>query len=105
MKLIDKNTLVTEIERLKANALQKKCKCKRSGLERIMHQIGAYNKILSFLNILEVKEVDLEKEIQDHINECLDIKFPTTNIELIKKDVAYTARKFFELGFKAQKGE
>lgn len=54
---------------------------------------------------LEVKEVDLEKEIQDHIRECLDIKFPTTNIELIKKDVAYTAKKFFELGLKARKGE
>lgn len=53
----------------------------------------------------EVKEVDLEKEIQDHIKECLDIKFPTTNLELIKKDVTYTAKKFFELGLKAQKGE
>ena len=53
---------------------------------------------------LEVKDVDLEKEIQDHIKECLDIKFPTTDIELIKKDVAYTARKFFELGVnKSQK--
>lgn len=43
-------------------------------------------------------EVDLEKEIQEHIKECLDVKFPTTDIELIMKDVAYTARKFYELG-------
>ena len=28
--------------------------------------------------------------------------FPTTNIELIKKDVVYTAKKFFELGLKAK---
>ena len=61
--------------------------------------------ILDIINTLEVKEVDLEKEIQDHIKECLDIKFPTTDSELIKKDVAYTAKKFFELGLKAQKGE
>lgn len=61
--------------------------------------------ILSYLNTLEVKEVDLEKELQDHIRECLDIKFPTTDIELIKKDVEYTARKFFELGLKTRKGE
>lgn len=55
---INKDILITEIERLKANILQKKCKCKRSGLERIMHQIGAYNKILSFLDTLEAKDVD-----------------------------------------------
>ena len=60
MKLIDKDVLVAEIEKLKADALQKKSQCKRSGLERIMHQIGAYNKIISFLDTLEVKEVDLE---------------------------------------------
>ena len=67
MKLIDKNTLVTEIERLKANALQKKCKCKRSGLERIMHQIGAYNKILSFLDTLEVIEAGISIPNIDNI--------------------------------------
>jgi hypothetical protein len=50
-----------------------------------------------------VKEVDLKKEIQNHIKECLDVKFPTTDIELIKKDVAYTARKFFELGMQQSK--
>jgi hypothetical protein len=29
------------------------------------------------------KEVDLEQEIQQHINNCLDIKFPTTDIKMI----------------------
>jgi hypothetical protein len=48
---------------------------------------------------------DLEEEIERHIKECLDIKFPTTNIKMIAKDVEYTARKFFELGLKVQKGE
>ena len=48
--------------------------------------------------ILEQPEVDLEKEILEYIKECLDVKFPTTDIELIKKDVAYTARHFYELG-------
>ena len=60
--LIDKDALVAEIERMKADALQKKEQCKRSGLERIMHQIGAYNKILSLINTLDVKDLDLEKE-------------------------------------------
>ena len=55
------------------------------------------------VNKQEQPEVDLEKEIQEHIKECLDVKFPTTDIELIKKDVAYTARKFYELGINARK--
>ena len=66
MKLIDKDALVEEIQRLKEDGLQKRGQCKRSGLEKIMHQIGAYNKILSFLDTLEVKEVDLEKELNDY---------------------------------------
>ena len=63
-----------------------------------------YKSLLSFIDTLEVKEVDLEKEIQQHINDCLDIKFPTTDIKTIAKDVEYTAHKFFELGLKV-KGE
>ena len=53
---------------------------------------------------IKVKEVNLDKEIQQHINNCLDIKFPTTDTKMIAKDVEYTARKFFELGLKSQKG-
>ena len=37
---------------------------------------------------------DLEKEIQRHLKDCLDVKFPTTDIESIKKDVEFTARHF-----------
>lgn len=88
---IDKSVLVAEIER----------RIKRFREEKDSVSIvktNTYKGILSFLDTLEVKEVDLEEKIQDHIKECLDVKFPTTNIELIKKDVAYTAKKFFELG-------
>ncbi len=47
--------------------------------------------ILNFLNTLEVKEVDLEKECAKYFEENDDyIKF---------------ARHFFELGLKTQKGE
>lgn len=53
----------------------------------------------------EQPDVDLEKEIENRIKECLDVKFPTTDIELIKKDVEYTARKFYELGKNARKDE
>lgn len=90
MALIDKDALVAEIERLKADALQKKSQCKRSGLEKIMHQIGAYNIIFSFLNTLEVKEVDFHKELLSfyrHTNDC------GSKIAL--------AKHFFELGLRS----
>jgi len=65
MKLIDKDALVAEIERLKADALQKKEQCRRRGLEKIMHQIGAYNQVLSFIDTFEVKEiVELERKVK-----------------------------------------
>ncbi len=93
---IDKDALIAEIERLYKE---------HSSKEYIDEGGVVLDELEDFLNTLEVKEVDLEKEIQDHIRECLDIKFPTTDIDLIKKDVEYTARKFFELGLKTQKGE
>lgn len=105
---IDKDRIVAEIEKLMyaANAeadIASTGECFNEDIADAKYQLCKH--ILDIINTLEVKEVDLEKEIQDHIKECLDIKFPTTDIELIKKDVAYTAKKFFELGLKAQKGE
>jgi len=117
MKLIDKYSVVAEIKDLYedidkciGDLVLARSKHDQRGIsdahwkmETLMvntQQVFSY-----ILQHLEVKEVDLEKEIQDHIRECLDVKFPTTNIELIKKDVAYTAKKFYELGLKAKKGK
>ena len=101
-KYIPLNALVAEIERrfdeYSSSILKHYDACKEARAQEL-------GKILTIIGTLEVKEVDLKKEIRDHIRECLDVKFPTTDIELIKKDVSYTARKFFELGLKAQKGE
>ena len=111
---IDKDILITEIERLKSDVLQKKDKCKRSGLERIMHQIGAYNKILSLLNTIEVKEVDLEKEaelIANGIMISVQANKYHTNVYNTKRNdfnhlhLMLAARKGIELGLKTQKGE
>ena len=132
---ISKSALLAEIGRLKADALQKKSQCKRSGLERMMHQIGAYNKILSFLDTLkvkevgvdlgdhqvdkraiciidtktlEVKEVDFEKEFKRFLNEVEGVPRMWHSGEQIEwaKDLA---KHFLELGMsvsnKAQKGE
>ena len=102
--LIDKDALVAEIERLKADALQKKSQCKRSGLERIMHQIGAYNKILSFLNTLEVKDVDLDfqrfaKEM-DAIFALPSSETKNTEEEPLNWEYAI-AKHFFKLGLRS----
>jgi hypothetical protein len=101
MKLIDKDKVVAEIEKAidePAPSHDPQCDWEDG------YWCGLY-KAESIIDTLDVKEVDLEKEIQEHINECLDIKFPTTDIKLIAKDDEYTARKFFELGLKTKKGE
>ncbi len=99
---VDKDALIAEIEKVINEINLDIIEDWRRRLQR-KRDIKVMKNILSLINTLEIKEVDLEKELQDHIRECLDIKFPTTDIELIKKDVEYTARKFFELGLKTQR--
>ena len=108
IQYINKSALVAEIER-RIDCCYKICAGNLDFLQKSYpehyYSIETYKEILSFLDTLDLKEVDLEKEIQQHINDCLNIKFPTTDIKLITKDVEYTARKFFELGLKTQKGK
>ena len=106
VQYIDKSALVAEIE----NKIKEYTKrgeesdAKRDGYGMYWGGVlSCLNEIRTLCDTLEVKEVDLEKEIETYLKECLDVKFPTTDIEIIKKDVAYTARYFFELGLKAQK--
>lgn len=86
--LIDKSALVAEIEKRK----------KRNLLNE-----GAFEEdidILSFLDTLEVKEVDLEKYYHDFLQkEWFDKNCNRTMSEMM----AFTAKHFFELGLKAQK--
>lgn len=51
-----------------------------------------------FLDTLEVKDIDLEKEIQSWVED-------NSVNGYYREDVYETARYFFELGLKAQKGE
>ena len=59
----------------------------------------AYRTILSFLDSLEVKEVDLEKEIELVKGDYEQVDVAWNN------DFDFIAEHFFELGLKAQKGE
>ena len=50
--------------------------------------------IAKYINTLEVKEVDLEKEVEAYLNTFY-----------LDKDLYKFAKHFFELGLKVQKGE
>lgn len=98
-KLIDKTTLVAEIEkRLHANGAFDEV-----GDEAWAEDVGmcnAYKSILSFLNTLEVKEVDLKRAIDKWIDDTA-----ITHEDCSVADVISTAKHFFELGLKTRKGE
>ena len=89
--LIDKDALVAEIERRRkdwryGNATEAKFKREEC------------DDILSFLDTLEMKEVDLVKEMGKYLD--------VNNIEYgFQVKLFDFAKHFFELGLKAQKGE
>lgn len=90
---ISKSALVAEIERRLKELSQ---------LEKASYEIGlydAYKIVLSFINTLEVKEVDLEKEIELVKGDYEQVDVAWNN------DFDFIARHFFELGLKAQEGE
>ena len=100
MKLIDRDTLVAEIKELiRANELY----LSESNTDEIRFQkVGAYsvlNNLLHFINILEVKEVDLEKEIDEVIHNYNLNNHRHTSI--CSADIEWIAKHFFELGLKA----
>ena len=59
-----------------------------------------YKSLLSFLDTLEVKEVDFEKEIKKY---SMELAMKENNGDWLK-DITTTAKHFFELGLKVQKG-
>ena len=89
---ISKSALVAEIERRKKyyENIQMIKPVYESNIED-------FNELLSFLDTIEVKEVDIEKEVNEHWDEWA------------KEDGFHSvdfAKHFFELGLKvAQKGE
>ena len=60
-------------------------------------------KVREFLSTLEVKEVDLEKEIDDFMaKEWNGVEEDKDLYDMIKNDLSDIAKHFFELGLKAQ---
>ena len=88
MKLIDKDALIAEIK-------------KRINFNKTLNshsRLDECKAILSFIDTLEVKELDLEKEIERFLKQY-------SMLAVGKKDFTSIAKHFFELGLKAQKGE
>lgn len=109
MKLIDKAAIVAEIKkRIKAHKESLK-NCDSSISEIVLKgSMSAYQSSLHFLDTLEVKEVDLEEEINRFWDSCAKHKNERGGnvIWSNKLEVEVLARHFFELGLKAaQKGE
>ena len=104
--LIDKAAVVAEIDKrideLKGTVLeignQESHECD------VFNDIYLYEDMLSFLGTLEVKDVDLDDEIVDYINNHYHIRFDETlergNDPLTTIDFEEIAKHFFELGLK-----
>lgn len=90
VQYIDKFILVAEIE-------------KKRRIEVTNNDVaynGALDEIRYFLDTLEVKEVDLEKELDVIIDSLNDDKYEHLSI---RQQLSLIAIHFFELGLKAKK--
>ena len=100
MKLIDKDKVEAEIEKRRSKNARNK-----------LNIAAAFedNYLLSFLDTLEVKVVDLEKHLKEDIENVLfdldGVAVKGATSYLTVEDVKDIAKHFFELGLKAQKGE
>ena len=103
---IDKAAVVAEIERRIEEGEEV---IKQMPSSAIIGLVQAYKNILSFLDTLEVKEVDLKKEINNYIKEnffgsqTIGFFANRTEGELDDQDIALCAKHFFELGLNARK--
>ena len=107
---IPKSALVAKIERrIKTN---KECMLGLKNLDYYQGKVDALNDTISFLDTLEIKEVDLEKEIDNYIyidngrqRLALELDWKQCNITFNGEKLIDFAKHFFEFGLKAQKGE
>ena len=95
MKLIDKDAVVAEIERLK----EQDYPC--DTFEESNGYYNALDEITTFLDTLEVKEVNLEKETKKWWKERLHLN-PESQLWMDAHQSIVFAKHFFELGLKSK---
>lgn len=101
-KLIDKDALAREIEKLKSNLIYGACASQIAMETRCKEE--AYNEVLSYLDTLEVKDVDLKNELKEDWLFADKIEVDCLESMCLTEDMfASLAKKYFELGIKAQK--
>ena len=108
-KYIDKSILEEEIRR-QISAIDDCPKLTNTQIAVLEGDKVILTKLLSFLDTLEVKEVDLEKEFDDYIekqnaftsNDNSEIKYYNGDSFNHVYDIYPIAKHFFELGLKAQ---
>lgn len=100
---VNKSDIVAEIKRImdteNENINSFEQHRNTSEKQRYNARMALLEYILSFLNTLEVKEVDLEKELDRYTNSAEYVYNETRDSYFL------VAKHFFELGLKAQKGE
>lgn len=118
MKLIDKDAVVAELEKLISNG-KLKCQQSQENNDQVSYiawseHIATCGKILLFLDTLEVKEVDLEEEAELIANDIMigvqanrynTVVYNTKRCDFNHSHLMLAARKGIELGLKAWKGE
>ncbi len=104
IQYIPKAAVVAEIERRISLFKAEKSKEDASKIDKISlgARAAALEEILSFLDTLEIKEVNLEEEVKYILNQYY--YFPEESID-IPTVIRITAKHFFEVGLKAQKRE
>ena len=106
---VDKSALVAEIDKLQDTTMDENKNFLSSYYEGIFDGLS---KVEHFIDTLEVKEVDYERELSKYLSRGIHRFFPNVDDDYCKMDsviwqdyVIETAKHFFELGLKAQKGE
>ena len=93
-KYVDKSEVVAEIERIK----KEECPIDTyEGRSKLFY----FEQFLSFLDTLEVKEMDLEKELDEWMRYGPHTNYPWCTIP---DAIKITAEHFFELGLKTKGG-
>ena len=118
MKLIDKDKVVAEIEKRKSKLQSRITELGtfESNTLGLFQDMDLYDDILSFIDTLEVKEVNLEKEVHSQMDLLCNLLSYMEELsngdsegiyplpEKVIEDLQRFAEHFLELGLKAQIG-
>lgn len=109
-RYIDKDALAVEIEKRIENliSLSESCPANTAGRTGFYAQAQTLEGIKNFINALEVKEMDLEEELDSYFAKFKGLEnwnWRIDSVNIHAQGIYDFAKHFFELGLKAQKGE